>query len=60
MLTSSIDEYVPECDDKELVSKLHMTPASSLDEAVTIAKKMIGKENPTITAIPDGVSVVVI
>ncbi len=46
--------------EKELVSKLHMTPAGSLDEAVTIAKEMIGKENPTITAIPDGVSVVVI
>ncbi len=46
--------------EKELVSKLHMTPASSLDEAVTIAKEMIGKENPTITAIPDGVSVVVV
>ena len=43
----------------ETVESLHMLPATSLEEAVEIAKKLIGKENPTITAIPDGVAVMV-
>lgn len=45
--------------DREIVEKMHMIPANSLDEAVNLAKKMLSKENVTITAIPDGVSVVV-
>ena len=43
----------------ELVERMHMIPADSLDEAITKAKGMILKENVTITAIPDGVSVIV-
>ena len=43
----------------ETVEVLHMIPAKSLDEAMEMAKKLAGKENPTITAIPDGVAVMV-
>lgn len=46
--------------DKETVEKMHMIPASSLYEAMSMAKDIIGKESVTVTAIPDGVSVVVI
>jgi len=45
--------------DAETVKALHMIPAKSLDEAMEMAKKLIGKEAPTITAIPDGVAVMV-
>ena len=41
------------------VEAMHMIPASSLEDAMEQAKKLIGKENPTITAIPDGVAVMV-
>ena len=50
--------YVSEMDD-EKVKKMHMIPAHSLDEALEKAKGMLGKENVRITAIPDGVAVVV-
>jgi hypothetical protein len=36
-----------------------MIPAHSIAEAIAKAKELLGKENATITAIPDGVSVVV-
>ena len=45
--------------DPETVKKMHMIPATSLEEAMEMAKKMIGKDNPAITAIPDGVAVMV-
>ena len=50
--------YISEMDD-EIVRKMHMTPAHSLDEALEKAKKILGREEVTITAIPDGVSVIV-
>lgn len=50
--------YVSEMEDA-LVEKMHMIPAHSLAEAIEKAKKLIGKKDATITAIPDGVSVVV-
>lgn len=43
----------------EIVRALHMIPASSLEEAVTLAKQLTGKVDPTFTAIPDGVAVMV-
>ena len=43
----------------EMVKAMHMIPASSLDGALRKAKELVGKENLTVTAIPDGVSVVV-
>lgn len=45
--------------DTETVKALHMIPAKSLDEAMEMAKKLTGKEESTITAIPDGVAVMV-
>ena len=45
--------------DPAVVEKLHMIPAANLENAMEMAKKLIGKENPTITAIPDGVAVMV-
>ena len=50
--------YVSEVED-ELVEKMHLTPAHSLDEAIKKAKEILGKNEVTITAIPDGVSVIV-
>ncbi len=50
--------YVSEAPD-EMIRGLHMTPAHSLDEAMEIAEKIKGRD-ATITAIPDGVSVMVI
>ena len=46
--------------DADIITKMHMIPAKSLTEAVDMAKKLLDKENITITAIPDGVSVVVV
>lgn len=50
--------FVSQVED-ETVRALHMIPASSLEDAMDQAKKLIGKENPAITAIPDGVAVMV-
>lgn len=50
--------FVSQVED-ETVRALHMIPASSLEDAMDQAKKVIGKENPAITAIPDGVAVMV-
>ena len=41
------------------VEAMHMIPASTLEEAMKTAKKLVGKEEPAITAIPDGVAVMV-
>ena len=43
----------------ETVAAMHMIPAHSIGEAMEKAKSILGKENPTVTAIPDGISVVV-
>ena len=50
--------YVSDMAD-EIVEKMHMIPANSLEEAITKARKMLAKETVTVTAIPDGVSVMV-
>ena len=50
--------YVSDAED-ELVEKLHMTPAHSLHEALELAEDLLGKKDATITAIPDGVGVIV-
>ena len=44
----------------QMIKDMHMTPAHSIGEALYLAKKMLGKTDPTITAIPDGVSVMVV
>lgn len=51
--------YVSDAPDS-IVSAMHMTPAHSLGEAIDIAKKMLGKSDASITAIPDGVAVMVV
>ena len=50
--------YISEMDD-EKIRQMHMTPAHSIEEGLEIAKKLLGKEDFTVTAIPDGVSVIV-
>lgn len=51
--------YISDAPD-DMVRALHMIPAHSLDEALKQAEQLIGSENASITAIPDGVSVMVI
>lgn len=50
--------YISEVPD-DIVRKMHMIPAHSIDEAIEKAKAILGKEDIKITAIPDGVSVMV-
>ena len=50
--------YISEMED-EVVKRMHMTPAHSMEEAIETAKKLLGKEDIRIAAIPDGVSVIV-
>ena len=50
--------YVSEAPD-EIVRDLHMIPAHSLEEALAEADRLLGRTDGTITAIPDGVAVVV-
>ena len=50
--------YVSEMED-DLVEKMHMTPVHSIEEALQIARRLLGKKEITVTAIPDGVSVIV-
>lgn len=50
--------YLSDMDDA-IVRQMHMTPAHSLEEALSLAKTKLGRENVTVTAIPDGVSVIV-
>lgn len=50
--------YISDMDD-ETVRKMHMIPAHTLQEAMTLAKEKLGREEVTVTAIPDGVSVIV-
>ncbi len=58
ILTKATVIYVSSFDE-EVIKKMHMIPAKNLDEAINLAKKIVNKEKVTITAIPDGVSVVV-
>ena len=49
--------YISEASD-EMVRDFHMIPAHSIEEAMTIAEDILGYKG-TVTAIPDGISVVV-
>ena len=42
------------------VKEMHMIPAPSLEDAVKMAKDIVNKDDVSITAIPDGVAVVVL
>nr|MBQ5811001.1 nickel-dependent lactate racemase [Clostridia bacterium] len=50
--------YVSSAPD-ELIKGYHMIPAKSLDAAMEKAKEILGNENASVTAIPDGVAVMV-
>ena len=50
--------YISEMAD-DLVEKMHLIPAHSIEEALHKARALLGKKDITITAIPDGVSVIV-
>ena len=50
--------YISKLDDKT-VESLHLIPAHSIAEALTLAKELLNTPNPSIVAIPDGVSVIV-
>lgn len=51
--------YVSDAPD-EMVKGLHMIPAHSLEEALKKAEQIVGSDKATVTAIPDGVAVMVI
>lgn len=50
--------YVSEMADKT-IRDMHMIPAHSIGEAIAVAKEILGKDDIKITAIPDGVAVMV-
>ena len=50
--------YVSEAPD-QMVRDLHMIPAHSLPEAVKLAEDMLANPNATVTAIPDGIGVMI-
>lgn len=50
--------YVSDAPD-ELVRRLHMVPAHSVQEALDIAQDILGDHRASVTVIPDGVSVIV-
>lgn len=58
ILMNSTVIYVSEMDDK-IIENMHMIPAHSLDEALEKAKVILNKQDISVTAIPDGVSVIV-
>ena len=43
----------------ETVKAMNMIPAHSIEEALTLAKELLGKEDYSLTLIPDGVAVIV-
>ena len=50
--------YISEMD-AEVIEKMHMIPAKSIAEAIEKARKLLNKNKVSITAIPDGISVIV-
>ncbi|MBQ4526496.1 MAG: nickel-dependent lactate racemase [Clostridia bacterium] len=51
--------YISDADDK-MIEAMHMIPAHSVDEAIVLAEKILGNPSAKITAIPDGIAVMVI
>ena len=51
--------YVSDAPD-DMIRAMHMHPAKDLAQAMEIAKALLGKKDPTVTAIPDGVAVMVV
>lgn len=51
--------YISEVSD-EIIKNMHMIPAKTIEEAIEKADRILHKSNSSITAIPDGVSIMVI
>ena len=51
--------YISEAPDS-MVRDLHMVPAHSIGEALSLAKQILKNPTPSVTAIPDGVAVMVV
>ena len=51
--------YISDAPD-DLVRRLHMLPAHSLEEAMALAEEILGDPHASVTVIPDGVSVIVL
>lgn len=51
--------YVSEAPD-DMIRAMHMHPAHSLQEAMALAKTLVGIQAPSVLAIPDGISVMVV
>ncbi len=47
------------CAEDDIILDMKMIPAKTVNEALEKAKYILGKENPSITVIPDGISVIV-
>lgn len=45
---------------EDMIRDMHMIPSRSIGEALGLAKKILKNDRPTVTAIPDGVSVMVV
>ena len=58
VLTRARVIYVSDLPD-EMIRAMHMIPAHSIGQGLTLAKEILGKEAVSITAIPDGIGVVV-
>ena len=50
--------YISEMPD-DVIERMHMIPAHSIDEALNKAKQLLNKDDAKIVAIPDGIAVVV-
>ena len=50
--------YVSEMPD-DMVRAMHMIPAHSIGEALDVAHRILGKDDATVVAIPDGIAVMV-
>ena len=51
--------YVSDAPD-DTVRNMHMIPAHSIGEALAVAKRLLDNDAPTVTAIPDGIAVMVV
>ena len=59
ILKNSSVVYVSDAPD-DMIKSYHMIPAHSLDEAMEKAYEILGNKDAKVTAIPDGVSVMVV
>lgn len=50
--------FVSDCDE-QIVRDMHMIPAHGADEAMEIARSLVGRPDYSVTVVPDGVSVIV-